>query len=231
MFKKSFHFCPLWTSHQKKSPDQKTTKRLEEKGKREIAPPRRARENTKPKSIDHDGRSRPWPQQCKNMHCKSSTAVNPSLTHQSTICGSMKVRFYNLVYDLQHKHNNWWLTFATSCREQHSGGCQASHSLAPPKLMPRTRSTHRRQEGSVVSRWYVPCITLLWFIFCSHLQNFVFSRAAKTWLQPWWAQSQPLSAIDDSALEERGTAPNTTRNGWHNKIDRIWGDLRVNFCT
>ena len=94
--------------------------------------------------------------------------------------GSMTVRFYNLVYDLQHKHNNWWPTFAASCRQQHSGGCQASHSLAPPKLTPRTRSTHRRQEGSVVSRWYVPCIALFWLMFCSHLQNFVFSRSHTT---------------------------------------------------
>ena len=67
-----------------------------------------------------------------------------------------------------------------SCRQQHSGGCQASHSLAPPKLTPRTRSTHRRREGSVVSWWYVPCIALFWLMFCSHLQNFVFSRSHTT---------------------------------------------------
>ena len=132
------------------------------------------------KSIDHDGHPHLWLYNSQNMCCKSSTAANPSLTHRSTICGSMKVRFYNLIVDLQHKYNNWWLTFAVFCRWRHSAGCQAFHSLAPPKLTHRTRSIHRRRDGSVVLGWEVPGIISFLVMFCSHLQNFVFSRSCRT---------------------------------------------------
>ena len=50
----------------------------------------------KPRSTDHDGRSHPRPHSSQNMHCKPPTAMNPLLTHRSTIRGSLKVRFYVL---------------------------------------------------------------------------------------------------------------------------------------
>ena len=149
----------------------------------------------KQKLIDHDGRPHLWPCNSQNMCCKSSTAANPSLTHRSTICGSMKVRFYNLIVDLQHKHNNWWLTFAVFCRQWHSAGCQAFHSLAPPKLTHRTRSTHRQREGSVVLGWEVPGIISFLVMFCSHLWNFVFSHSCRT-------------------ASMMGTESDTTRHWW-----------------
>lgn len=59
------------------------------------------------------------------------------------------------------------------CRQWHSAGCQASHSLTPPQLMPRTRLTHCRREASVVSEWEVIDIILIWCVmFCSHLRKF-----------------------------------------------------------
>ena len=98
-----------------------------------------------------------------------------------------------------YSHNYLELTFI-SCRRRHNTGCQASQSLASPQLTPRTRSTHRRRQGSTVLGWEVCGITLFCVMFCSHIRKSVFHTA--TWQQPWWAQSLPPSAVDDSALEE-----------------------------
>ena len=133
------------------------------------------------------------------MHCKPSAASNTSRVHPSTMCRSFRVRFYVLIINLQQNVHNWWLTFTAPCRHWQNTRCQASHTLAPRKITPRTRSTHRRREGGVFSGWEVGGITFFCVMFCSHLRNFVFSRSctSATMTGPesatilhWWLGAQ-----------------------------------------
>ena len=179
MFKNAFHFCLLWTSHQKKSPVQKTAKRLEEEGKREIAPPRGGQEREKREhKTEIDRPWRPLTSMATALLKHALQIIHRRNPIANTSIDDMR-KFYGEILcfdiDLQQNAHNWWLTVTASCRQHHSTNRQASHSLAPPQLMPQTRSAHGEK-----------CLESPCFCWCIFLTSEILFFHTATWQQTSW---------------------------------------------